>query len=61
MWLFAVRIFLAAALFFLIVVVHKVVFVVQIIFADAYVAEGVCDCVGRGGFEVLQERLEGGW
>lgn len=60
-WLFAICIILTAALFFLIVVVHEVVLVVEIIFANIDVAKGVCNSVSRRGFEILQERLESSW
>lgn len=60
-WLFAICIVLTAALFFLIVVVHKIVLVVEIIFGNVDVAKSVCNGVSRRGFEVLQERLEGSW
>lgn len=56
---FAVRILLTATLFLLIIVVHKVVLVVEIIFANIDVAKGVCDRVCRRGFEVLQKRFKG--
>lgn len=45
--LFAIRIFLVAALFFLVVIVHEVIFVVKIIFADVDIAKGVCDRISR--------------
>lgn len=53
--------FLTTALLLPIVLVHKVVFVAEIILANVDVAEGVGDTLCGGSLEILQEGLEGSW
>lgn len=50
---------LAAALLLPTIIVHEVVLVIEVIFANVDVAKGMGDGLCRGGLEFLEEALEG--